>query len=97
MCCARVSAPGAAESHYRAVCRALVAETLELTAFLEQIQRSDTSLPAKDEKAVAECLELGLDVQDWARLWVHVIRQLRDGVQLRAVPDDERQTTLSSA
>jgi len=36
---------GQSEAHYRAVCRALVAEALELASFLERVSQGTQSLP----------------------------------------------------
>ncbi|CAG2101804.1 unnamed protein product, partial [Medioppia subpectinata] len=79
MCCARLEDGQNADTHYRGVCRALVLETLELKSFLVQISRQSKD---KNEKKEAE-EEV---IEDWARLWLHVIRQLREGVYLRPIP-----------
>ena len=47
-----------AESHYKAVCRALVSESLELTSFMEKIKSQDAAMEASDELKE-------LAVQDW--------------------------------
>ena len=39
MCVSRLSSRESADSHYKAVCRALIAETLELSTFLDQIAK----------------------------------------------------------
>lgn len=39
MCVSRLSSRESADNHYRAVCRALLAETLELSTFLDQIAK----------------------------------------------------------
>ncbi|XP_071447696.1 protein spire isoform X2 [Hetaerina americana] len=43
-CTAHVPSPSQAEAHYRAVCRALVAEALELASFLETISKGTKAL-----------------------------------------------------
>lgn len=69
-------------NHYRAVCRALVAEAQELCSFLEQISCGKESLAKEDDD-----LTLLEDLQrnDWARLWVQIMKQLRHGVRLKGV------------
>ncbi|XP_037712390.1 protein spire isoform X2 [Drosophila subpulchrella] len=73
------------ENHYKAVCRALVTETIELRVFLQQvlnngaeklIKASETSTTTQQELA-----KLGFN--DWARFWVQVIDELRRGVRLK--------------
>lgn len=39
MCVSRLASQESADQHYKAVCRALVAETLELSTFLDQISK----------------------------------------------------------
>ena len=46
-----------AESHYKAVCRALVSESLELTSFMEKIKSQDAMEASDELKELA--------VQDW--------------------------------
>ncbi|XP_046676232.1 protein spire-like [Homalodisca vitripennis] len=88
-CGKQVSQP--AESHYRAVCRALVAEALELSSFLDKVSQGKVKA-----ETVSACTDLqNLHLSDWpnlriwrtlqARLWVQVIRELRHGVQLKKV------------
>jgi hypothetical protein len=48
-----------AESHYKAVCRALVSESLELTSFMEKIKSNDAIDTSQELKELA--------VQDWVR------------------------------
>merc|ERR1719500_561580 len=63
----------------RAVCRALVSEALELSSFMEKISSSRLN-----ETIDGEASELGeLGIQDWARLWVQVIHELRNGLKLK--------------
>ncbi|XP_065200343.1 protein spire isoform X2 [Planococcus citri] len=77
--------PEEADSHYRAVCRALVAEALELSSFLEKVSEGTNDLRQKaDTEASSEALD-NLNFEDWARLWMQVIRELRHGVKLKKV------------
>ena len=51
--------PSEADSHFRAVCRALVSEAVELTSFMEKVSSSSSQMRECDS-------ELGqLDIQDW--------------------------------
>ncbi|XP_060801458.1 protein spire isoform X2 [Amyelois transitella] len=73
----------AAAAHYRAVCRALVAEALELASFLARVKVGG----ARDMGA-AEDSATHLDTlqfSDWARFWMQVIGELRMGVKLKKV------------
>ena len=52
--------PSEADTHYRAVCRALVTEAVELSSFMEKVASSNSQVETDSE--------LGqLDVQDWVR------------------------------
>ncbi|CAB3383639.1 Hypothetical predicted protein [Cloeon dipterum] len=76
---------GQTEAHYRAVCRALVAEALELASFLERVSQGTQSLPCMQVDPDT-CHDLDqLKFTDWARLWMQVIQELRTGVQLKKV------------
>ena len=66
-----------AQKHYKAVCRALVSEALELSNFMEKVKKHETESDCK------ELQELGL--QDWARLWRQILKDMRDGVKLKKV------------
>ena len=57
-CSNHLSSGRESESHFRAVCRALVSEAVELSTFLEKVSQFDT------ERA-EELKEL--DMQDWVR------------------------------
>lgn len=53
--------PHPAEAHYRAVCRALVAEALELSSFLDKVSEGKVKT-----ETVSACTDLqGLHVADW--------------------------------
>lgn len=83
-CVQHLGPPSAAQAdaHYRAVCRALVAEALELASFLERVSQGTGDLQARAE-ACADLTQL--QFADWARLWVQVIHELRHGVKLKKV------------
>ncbi|KAI5276851.1 protein spire homolog 2 isoform X1 [Manis pentadactyla] len=93
LCAARLSDPRGAHTHYQAVCRALVAETLELRAFLARVREAKEMLQKlredepQAEKSLAELDNLGHT--DWARLWVQLMRELRHGVKLKKVQEQE--------
>ncbi|XP_074593095.1 protein spire homolog 2-like [Brevipalpus obovatus] len=100
-----------AEAHYKAVCRALVAEAIELSSFLLKITsvtaelsnhsinsepRAAHSLPfdlsgsSNSSSATSSLAIDALKLQDWARLWMQVIHELRNGVKLRKVDLSEK-------
>ena len=65
-CCNHLGAPSPheADTHYRAVCRALVAEALELSSFLEKVSQGTQELRAKAEAST----DLDkLQFADWVR------------------------------
>ncbi|CAG4976208.1 unnamed protein product [Parnassius apollo] len=73
----------AAAAHYRAVCRALVAEALELASFLARVRVGGArDLGAAEDSATH--LDT-LHFSDWARFWMQVIGELRMGVKLKKV------------
>lgn len=67
-----------AEAHYKAVVRALVAEAIELSMFLERVAQGSISLPSSSANSE-------LQFSDWARFWVQVMGELRTGVKLKKV------------
>ncbi|XP_017773850.1 PREDICTED: protein spire [Nicrophorus vespilloides] len=69
-----------AESHYRAVVRALVAEALELATFLETVAQGNLVCEGNSRRDLDQ-----LQFADWARFWVQVIAELRQGVKLKKV------------
>ncbi|XP_060518930.1 protein spire [Cylas formicarius] len=71
-----------AEAHYKAVVRALVAEAIELSTFLEKVAQGNISLPSSSAKNTN--LE-ELKFTDWAKFWVQVMGELRTGVKLKKV------------
>uniref|UniRef100_G1T6K3 Spire type actin nucleation factor 2 n=1 Tax=Oryctolagus cuniculus TaxID=9986 RepID=G1T6K3_RABIT len=93
LCAARLTDPRGAQAHYQAVCRALFVETLELRAFLARVREAKEMLQKlgedepQVEKPLVELDDLGRT--DWARLWVQLMRELRHGVKLKKVEEQE--------
>uniref|UniRef100_A0A8C4XDF2 Spire-type actin nucleation factor 1b n=1 Tax=Erpetoichthys calabaricus TaxID=27687 RepID=A0A8C4XDF2_ERPCA len=89
LCAAHLPSPLDAPSHYQAVCRALYAETKELSTFLEKIKNAKENLRKMEGKTSSEPSKDLNELQnaDWARLWVQVMRDLRDGVKLKKVQE----------
>ncbi|XP_070617852.1 protein spire homolog 2 isoform X2 [Erythrolamprus reginae] len=88
LCAARLSQPQEAHAHYQAVCRALFLETVELKAFLAKIQDAKEMLVKLKDEELRDRSEAELDNlrnTDWARLWVQLMRELRNGVKLKKV------------
>uniref|UniRef100_A0A3Q2P9E3 Spire-type actin nucleation factor 1b n=1 Tax=Fundulus heteroclitus TaxID=8078 RepID=A0A3Q2P9E3_FUNHE len=89
LCTAHLPSVSDGPSHYQAVCRALYTETRELRTFLQKIKSAKENL-RKMEKETSE--EPGRDLNelqnaDWARFWVQVMRDLREGVKLKKVQE----------
>ncbi|XP_046632352.1 protein spire homolog 1-like isoform X3 [Daphnia pulicaria] len=80
-----------ADAHFRAVCRALVAETLEFSDFLVKVSSAPEDWrELRNNKSETHSHELTeLHLADWAKLWVQVIRQLRNGVKLKSASGGE--------
>ncbi|XP_018412350.1 PREDICTED: protein spire homolog 1 isoform X6 [Nanorana parkeri] len=97
LCSSHLPTPSEAPNHYQAVCRALYAETMELHMFLTKIKRAKESLK-KIQEMDKDTTDRGnadledLKTADWARFWVQVMRDLRDGVKLKKV--QERQYNM---
>ncbi|XP_044192174.1 protein spire homolog 1 isoform X1 [Thunnus albacares] len=89
LCSSHLPSPSDAPNHYQAVCRALYAETRELHTFLEKIKSAKENLRKMEgetrEEPVRDLDEL--QNADWARFWVQVMRDLRDGVKLKKVQE----------
>ncbi|KAG7231059.1 hypothetical protein INR49_025089 [Caranx melampygus] len=91
MCASRLANPSLAPEHYQAVCRALFVETLELQTFLIKIRdakemlKKITTEEALEDRSTAE-LD-ALKHRDWARLWVQLMKELRQGVKLKKVQE----------
>ncbi|KAL0895127.1 hypothetical protein ABMA27_013581 [Loxostege sticticalis] len=73
----------AAAAHYRAVCRALVAEALELASFLARVRVGGAKNMGAAEDSATHLDTLKFS--DWARFWMQVIGELRMGVKLKKV------------
>lgn len=67
-----------AEAHYKAVVRALVAEAIELSTFLEKVAQGTISLPSSSTNSNLDELKF----TDWAKFWVQVMGELRTGMVL---------------
>ncbi|CAD7079614.1 unnamed protein product [Hermetia illucens] len=83
LCTPRVQ-PAVPEEHYKAVCRALATESLELRVFLQKVFHGDTEslrLKADAQTSKQELAKLGFS--DWARFWMQVVDELRRGVRLK--------------
>nr|XP_033797134.1 protein spire homolog 2 isoform X2 [Geotrypetes seraphini] len=94
VCAARLTDPREAQAHYQAVCRALFVETMELKAFLMKVQEAKEMLMKLrvDEETSSDrsIADLGnLRNTDWARLWVQLMRDLRQGVKLKKVQEKQ--------
>ncbi|XP_033075333.1 protein spire homolog 2 [Trachypithecus francoisi] len=93
LCAARLTDPRGAQAHYQAVCRALFVETLELRAFLARVREAKEMLQKlREDEPQVETPQAELDSlghTDWARLWVQLMRELRHGVKLKKVQEQE--------
>uniref|UniRef100_U3E837 Protein spire homolog 2 n=1 Tax=Callithrix jacchus TaxID=9483 RepID=U3E837_CALJA len=93
LCAARLTNPRGAQAHYQAVCRALFVETLELRAFLARVREAKEMLQKlREDEPQVETPQAELDSlghTDWARLWVQLMRELRHGVKLKKVQEQE--------
>ncbi|XP_053427858.1 protein spire homolog 1 isoform X2 [Nycticebus coucang] len=90
LCAAHLPAESEAPKHYQAVCRALFAETMELHTFLTKIKSAKENLKKIQEMEKSD--ESSTDLEelknaDWARFWVQVMRDLRNGVKLKKVQE----------
>ncbi|XP_051247087.1 protein spire homolog 1 isoform X3 [Dicentrarchus labrax] len=88
LCSSHLPSPSDAPNHYKAVCRALYAETRELRTFLEKIKSAKENLRKMEGDTREPVKDLDeLQNSDWARFWVQVMRDLRDGVKLKKVQE----------
>uniref|UniRef100_A0A452I328 KIND domain-containing protein n=2 Tax=Gopherus TaxID=38771 RepID=A0A452I328_9SAUR len=92
LCAAHLPTRSEAPNHYQAVCRALFAETMELYTFLAKIKSAKENLKKIQEMDKEGSDESSTDLDelknaDWARFWVQVMRDLRDGVKLKKVQE----------
>ncbi|XP_053737637.1 protein spire homolog 1 isoform X3 [Synchiropus splendidus] len=89
LCTSHLPSLSDAPSHYQAVCRALYTESRELRTFLEKIKSAKENLRKMEEDSTEDP---GRDLNelqnaDWARCWVQVMRNLREGVKLKKVQE----------
>ncbi|XP_019380619.1 PREDICTED: protein spire homolog 1 [Gavialis gangeticus] len=92
LCAAHLPTRSEAPNHYQAVCRALFAETMELYTFLAKIKSAKENLKKIQEMDKERSDESSTDLDelknaDWARFWVQVMRDLRNGVKLKKVQE----------
>ncbi|XP_021241257.1 protein spire homolog 1 isoform X1 [Numida meleagris] len=92
LCAAHLPTRSEAPNHYQAVCRALFAETMELYTFLAKIKSAKENLKKIQEMDKETGDESSTDLDelknaDWARFWVQVMRDLRNGVKLKKVQE----------
>ncbi|XP_017268634.1 protein spire homolog 1 isoform X2 [Kryptolebias marmoratus] len=89
LCTVHLPSRSDAPSHYQAVCRALYTETRELRTFLEKIKSAKENLRKMEEESSEEPVRDLNELQnaDWARFWVQVMRDLREGVKLKKVQE----------
>ncbi|XP_077454798.1 protein spire homolog 1 isoform X4 [Stigmatopora argus] len=87
LCTDHLPSQSDAASHYQAVCRALYTETRELRTFLDKIKSAKENL-RKMESSEDPRQDLDeLQNADWARFWVQVMRDLREGIKLKKVQE----------
>ncbi|XP_026222431.1 protein spire homolog 2 [Anabas testudineus] len=93
LCASRLANPSLAPEHYQAVCRALFVETLELQTFLIKIRDAKEMLKkitTEEDLEDRPTAELdALKHRDWARLWVQLMKELRQGVKLKKVQEQQ--------
>ncbi|KAL0961708.1 hypothetical protein UPYG_G00330660 [Umbra pygmaea] len=89
LCTAHLPSPSDAPNHYQAVCRALYAETKELRTFLEKIKSAKENLRRMEGDSQTEPDEDLNELQnaDWAKFWMQVMGDLRNGVKLKKVQE----------
>ncbi|XP_066481762.1 protein spire homolog 1 isoform X2 [Tiliqua scincoides] len=92
LCAAHLPTRSDAPNHYQAVCRALFAETMELYTFLARIKSAKENLKKIQEMDRRGSDESSTELDelknaDWARFWVQVMRDLRNGVKLKKVQE----------
>ncbi|XP_077404795.1 protein spire homolog 1-like isoform X2 [Vanacampus margaritifer] len=89
LCSSHLPSPSDAPDHYQAVCRALYAESRELSTFLEKIKNAKENLRKMEGETIQQPVRDLDELQnaDWARFWVQVMRDLRHGVKLKKVQE----------
>uniref|UniRef100_F6WWY7 KIND domain-containing protein n=1 Tax=Ciona intestinalis TaxID=7719 RepID=F6WWY7_CIOIN len=103
ICCEnRLSGRWEAESHYTAVCTAMLREAQELKVFLSKVQSANQSLRKLTQQATSSSRDQihgeidtddipNLGFAEWAHLWMQVLDQLRRGVtRLKKVDQQTR-------
>lgn len=76
------------QGHFKAVCRALVNEALELSEFLRQLYNGSTLVSQSWGRGTGLtnwAYLQSLHASEWAKLWLQAMRELREGVTLRHV------------
>jgi len=76
LCRHHLASKSEAECHYRAVCRALVAEALEISTFMAKMRTTEN----ENNEQLNE-----LAMNDWANIWNDVMGELRHGIKLKKV------------
>ncbi|XP_052061608.1 protein spire homolog 1-like isoform X2 [Mytilus californianus] len=84
LCVRHLTSQQDAGYHYKAVCRALAAEAAELLLFLDKVTRENKRFIETQLDQDLQKLD-NLQRADWARLWVQMMRELRQGVRLKKV------------
>nr|XP_046217294.1 protein spire homolog 1 isoform X2 [Oncorhynchus gorbuscha] len=89
LCTSHLPSPSDAPNHYQAVCRALYAETRELRSFLEKIRSAKENLRRMERDTGEEPIRDVNELQnaDWAKFWMQVMSDLRNGVKLKKVQE----------
>uniref|UniRef100_A0A674C2Y3 Spire-type actin nucleation factor 1a n=1 Tax=Salmo trutta TaxID=8032 RepID=A0A674C2Y3_SALTR len=89
LCTSHLPSPSDAPNHYQAVCRALYAETRELRTFLEKIRSAKENLRRMERDTGEEPIRDVNELQnaDWAKFWMQVMGDLRNGVKLKKVQE----------
>ncbi|XP_042166421.1 protein spire homolog 1 isoform X2 [Oncorhynchus tshawytscha] len=89
LCTSHLPSPSDAPNHYQAVCRALYAETRELRSFLEKIRSAKEILRRMERDTGEEPIRDVNELQnaDWAKFWMQVMGDLRNGVKLKKVQE----------
>ncbi|XP_041455155.1 protein spire homolog 1-like [Lytechinus variegatus] len=91
MCSDHLPQPKAASTHYQAVCRAVYTEYLDLATFLNKITGSNEILRSLSEgNDMSDGNVEDLHPRQWAKIWLNVVRDLRNGVKLKKLADHEK-------
>jgi len=84
LCRSHLAVSKQAATHYKAVCRALVAEAREISFFMTRLKDEDRT-PDLDE----------VDMKEWASAWTQIMHQLRQGIKLKKVEYSKTATEFS--